>query len=340
MARTAEPFTHFKVTVLAQFREPWAMDLLPGTPFLAVTEKAGTLKLWAPGKPAIKVAGLPPVTYGGDGGLGDVKAAPDFARSGLIYLSWIEEGKGGTRGAVAGRARLVLDANPRLEGLSVIWRQNPKVSGHGHYSHRLAFAPDGRHLYISSGDRRLMTPAQDRKSGLGKILRLTIGAVPGKAEMVSMGHRNVLGLKFDAQGRLWGLEHGPDGGDELNLIKPGANYGWPVVSEGRHYDGRTIPHHSAHPEFAAPAISWNPVIAPGDFIFYSGAMWPEWKGQAIIAGLKTQSLVRVGIEGETGKELARYRLQNRIRDVIQGPDGALWVIEDGPYGRLLRLSRD
>lgn len=315
------------------------MDFLPGTPFALITEKKGKLKLWEPGKAPRNVAGVPAVSYGGDGGLGDVKAAPDYATSGTVYLTWIEEGQNNDRGAVAGRARLVLDGEPRLEGLEVIWRQNPKAPGHGHYSHRLAFSPDGRDLYISSGDRRLMKPAQDPRSELGKILKISLAAVPGKPEIVSIGHRNALGLKFDRQGRLWDLEHGPDGGDELNLIKPGANYGWPIVSEGRHYGGRAILRHASRPEFAAPAISWNPVIAPGDFIFYAGDMWPEWQGQVLIAGLRSQAVIRVGIEGTQARELARYRMPNRVREIIQAPDGAIMILEDGPHGRLLRLSR-
>ena len=149
----------------------------------------------------------------------------------------------------------------------------------------------------------------------------------------------MLGLQFDAQGRLWDLEHGPAGGDELNLVRPGQNYGWPLVSDGDHYDGKPIPRHATRPDLAAPAISWNPVIAPGDFIFYSGKMWGEWKGQALIAGLKTLGLVRVRIDGEKAIEQARYPLGKRIREIREAGDGSLYVLEDGPGGRLLRLSR-
>lgn len=329
--------------MLAEFREPWAFAWLGDSNRALITEKRGALKLWQQGQPQQSIQGIPAVDYGGDGGLGDVVTSPDFGTTGLIYLSWVEAGNADIRGAVVGRGRLVLDAVPRIEGLEVIWRQTPKVGGHGHYSHRLAFAPDGRSLYISSGDRRLMTPAQDPRSDLGKIIRVPLGPTPtnavGLPQQVSLGHRNVLGLKFDSQGWLWGLEHGPAGGDELNLVKPGNNYGWPKVSEGDHYDGSKIPRHRTRPKFSAPAISWNPVIAPGDFLFYSGAMFPEWRGQAIIAGLRTQALIRVAIKGETAQELARHPMQNRVRSVAEDRDGALLILEDGPHGRLLRLAR-
>lgn len=325
------------------------MAFIPGTPFALITEKSGKLKLWQADGPVHDVAGLPALVYAGQGGLGDVALAPDHASSGLIYLSYVEAGPGDTRGAAVARAKLVLGDTPRLEALEVIWRQTPKVTGRGHYSHRIAFSPDGTQLFIASGERQKMDPAQDMTGNLGKVLRLTLDGTPAAdnlfarqggvaAQVWSLGHRNILGLAFDAQGRLWDLEHGPAGGDELNLVKPGANYGWPVVSEGDHYDGKAIPRHASRPEFAAPAISWNPVIAPGDMLFYSGTMFPQWRGQVLIAGLASQGLVRVSINGETAKEEARYRLDSRIREITQGEDGALWVLEDGANARLLKLS--
>lgn len=161
---------------------------------------------------------------------------------------------------------------------------------------------------------------------------------PG-AEVWSYGHRNVLGLKFDAQGRLWDLEHGPQGGDELNLVKPGQNYGWPLVSDGDHYGGKPIPRNRTRPDLAQSAISWNPVIAPGDFVFYSGKMWPEWRDQALIAGLGCECLVRVRIDGEKANEEARYPMGKRIREIAEAPDGSLLLLEDGEDARLLRLTR-
>ena len=293
---------------------------------------------------------MPKVDFGGQGGLGDVALAPDFARSGGVYLTWVEAGAGDTRGAVLGMGVIDLDARSWKQPVQVIWRQTPKVTGRGHFSHRIAFSPDGKYLFLSSGERQKFTPAQDLSNNLGKVLRLNRDGTPaagnpfaGKggvsAEIWSYGHRNLLGLQFDAQGRLWDLEHGPLGGDELNLVKPGRNYGWPLVSDGDHYSGEKIPRHATRPDLAAPAISWNPVIAPGDFIFYSGRMWREWKDQALIAGMVYPGLVRVRIDGEKAREAARYPLGSRIREIREAPDGSLLVLEDGKAGRLLRLSR-
>lgn len=334
--------------MLGTFDQPWAMAVLPRGTNIIVTEKAGNLKHWNGTRIEATLA-LHQIDYGGQGGLGDVVLAPDFEESGLLYLSWAEAGGNGTRGAVVARGQVDKD------GLAwnkpeIIWRQSPKVTGRGHYSHRIAISPDGKYLYVASGDRQKFVPAQDLSNNLGKVLRLNLDGTPAagnpfaekggiSGEIWSYGHRNILGLQFDAEGRLWALEHGPAGGDELNLIKPGQNYGWPLVSDGDHYDGKPIPRHAARPDLAAPAISWNPVIAPGDFIFYSGKMWPEWKGQALIAALGTGGLVRVGIEGEKAFEAARYPLGKRIRAIREASDGSLYVLEDGSGGRLLRLSR-
>lgn len=342
----------FALVPVAQFDEPWAIAFLPGTPLALVTERKGTLKLWEDGGEVRTVAGLPAVAYGGQGGLGDIVLAPDFAASGTVYLSWAEAGPGRTAGAAVGRAKLVLEGAPRLEGLEVIWRQVPKVTGQGHYSHRIAFSPDGQFLFIASGDRQKFTPAQDMAANLGKIVRLLPDGTPAPrnpfadqggvtAQVWTLGHRNILGLQFDAQGRLWDLEHGPRGGDELNLVKPGRNYGWPVVSNGDNYDGSPIPDHPTRPDFAAPAISWNPVIAPGDFIFYRGEQFPAWRGQAVIAAMKPAALVRVSIDGEQAHEVARYPMAHRLRDIAQREDGSIWLLEDGKEGgagRLLRLT--
>lgn len=344
----------FRIEELGRFDEPWAAAFTPGdSPYLVLTERSGKVKVRWPNGTVRTASGAPQVDYGGQGGLGDVLILPATEGSTYpIYLSWAEAGEGDTRGAVVGRGTLVIDdmgdGSAEIRDLKVIWRQ-PKVSGRGHYSHRLALSPDGRHLFVASGDRQKMTPAQDTANNLGSIVRLNLDGTPptdnsfsgqaGKAQDIwSFGHRNTLGLAFDSTGRLWNLEHGPAGGDELNLVRKGANYGWPVVSEGDHYDGAEIPPHSTRPEFAAPAISWNPVIAPGDFIFYSGKLFPDWKGQAIIGGMKPTVLVRVAIDGTQAREVARHPMERRIREVIEAPDGSIWLLEDKADARLLRLT--
>lgn len=340
---------------LARFEEPWAAAFAPGTSVLFVTEKGGTLRfIDTVTRRTGSVSGVPAVDYGGQGGLGDIAFLPAEQSGTLsrrtIYLSWAEAGDGDTRGAAVGRGQLVCEEADacRIEGMQVIWRQ-PKVSGRGHYSHRLAISPDGRYLFVASGDRQKMTPSQDTSNNLGSVVRLNLDGTPaadnaftgqaGKAQDIwSFGHRNILGLAFDAQGRLWDLEHGPAGGDELNLVRKGANYGWPEVSEGDHYDGKDIPPHSTRPDIAAPAISWNPVIAPGDFIFYSGKLFTGWKGQAIIGGMSPTVLVRVAFDGETAREVARHPMERRIREVVEAPDGSILLLEDKAGGRLLRLT--
>ena len=348
-AAEAGPFT---ATPVAQFAEPWAMAFLPDGRLL-VTEKKGELKLYAIGGKAHSVRGVPRVAYGGQGGFGDVALHPDFAHNHLVYLSYAEAGQGETRGAAVARAELRLepDGGGSLEKLEVIWRQMPKVSGDGHYAHRLLFGTD-RKLWISSGERQKFAPAQSMKTHLGKIMRLNPDgsaladnpfAEQGgiAAQIWSLGHRNPLGIAFDAQGRLWSVEMGPRGGDELNLVVRGANYGYPIVSNGDHYDGRPIPNHDTRPEFAAPAVSWTPVISPADLIFYSGSAFPAWRGNALIASLSSQALVRVEIDGEKAREVERFAMGRRIREVEQGPDGAIWLLEDGAGdsgGRLLKLT--
>jgi glucose/arabinose dehydrogenase len=339
----------FAITEVATFDEPWAMTFLPDGRLL-VTEKEGALKLLEPGGKPGDITGVPAVAYGGQGGLGDVVLHPDFASNALVYLSYAEQGEDDNRGAAVARARLVLDdkGGGSLSGLSVIWRQVPKVDGNGHYGHRIAFGPDGK-LWISSGERQHFDPAQDMRGNLGKILRLNDdGSIPAdnpfasKGEVSnqiwSLGHRNPLGLDFDAQGRLWVAEMGPRGGDELNLIERGRNYGWPIVSNGDHYDGRNIPDHDTAPQFEAPKISWTPVIAPSSMIIYSGKEFPDWNGDAFLGGLASEALVRVEFDGSTAREAARYDMGERIREVEQGPAGDIWLLEDGSSGRLLKLT--
>lgn len=347
------PERPFSVRAVADFDEPWAMAFLPDGGLL-VTEKAGALKLVDVATGASgDVSGVPAVDHGGQGGLGDVVLHPRFADNGLVYLSYAEAGDGGTRGAAVARARLALDGRGggALSGLQVVWRQVPKVSGRGHYGHRIAFGPDGK-LWISSGDRQKFDPAQDMASNLGKILRLEDdGSVPADnpfvggdavtAQVWSLGHRNPLGLAFDAEGRLWNHEMGPKGGDELNLVERGANYGYPLVSNGDHYDGRVIPDHDTRPDLRAPTAWWTPVISPAGFVIYSGTAFPAWRGDGFIGGLSSKSLVRIAFDGTSAREAERFDMGARIREVEQGPDGSLWLLEDGKddsQGRLLQLT--
>jgi len=338
----------FTISPVATFREPWAMAFLPDGRLL-ITERRGALKLHSlESGQSVDVNGVPAVEYAGQGGLGDVVLHPDFASNGLVYLSYAESGEGSAAGAAVARAKLVQnDGRASLDALSVIWRQTPKVSGRGHYGHRIAFGPDG-FLYISSGERQKFTPAQDMQQNLGKIVRLNDdGSVPADnpfaerggvtAQIWSLGHRNPLGLAFDAQGQLWNVEMGPMGGDELNRVRRGANYGYPLVSNGSHYGGADIPDHDTRPDLAAPAVWWNPVISPSSLLFYSGDVFPQWRGNAFIGGLSSQSLVRIEFAADgSAREAQRFRMGERIRAVEQGPDGALWLLED--RGRLLRLT--
>lgn len=339
----------FETTVLASFDEPWAMTFLNDRQLL-ITEKQGVLKLYTIGGAAGDVAGVPKVAYGGQGGLGDVVLHPDFARNGLLYLSYAEAGEDGTRGAAVARGKLTVDekGGGKLSDVTVIWRQVPKVSGGGHYGHRIVFGPDG-HLWISSGERQKFDPAQDIESNLGKIVRLNDdGSVPDDnpfadkggvtAQIWSLGQRNPLGIAFDSRHELWEVEMGPRGGDELNLIKRGGNYGYPTVSNGDHYDGRIIPDHATRPEFIAPVVWWTPVISPASFIIYSGSVFPDWRGNGFIGGLSSRALIRVEFNGDKAREAERFDMGKGIREVEQGPDGAIWLLEDGADGRLVKLT--
>jgi aldose sugar dehydrogenase len=360
-AAQAQSELPFEVRSITSFDEPWALAFLPDARML-VTEKKGNLFIVTrEGHKSGPVGGLPDVDYGGQGGLGDIALHPDFTDNSVIYLSYVEAGKGGTRGAAVMRA--VFNPSARggyLSDTAVIWRQYPKVVGRGHYSHRLLF-DDAGYLWISSGDRQKFTPAQDMQANLGKILRLhDDGSIPEDNPFVdyikedpfvddegvygqiwSLGHRNTLGIAFDLDGQLWNIEMGPAGGDELNRIVRAGNYGYPVVSNGNHYDGREIPDHDTRPEFNAPAVWWTPVISPGNLMIYSGDLFSAWRGDALIAGLSSQAIVRVGLDGDKAHEIERYAMGARIRSVVEGPDGALWVLEDeygNSKGRLLKLT--
>jgi len=349
--------TAFTVEEMSEFDRPWAIEFIPGSNTLAITEKQGTLKLMKTmtGE-VVSVSGLPEVAYGGQGGLGDIAFLESEVRrkdGRTIYLSWAEADAAGKNfGAAVGKGLLTCNEKTNecaIKGLEVIWRQAPKVTGRGHYSHRIQISPDGQYLFIASGDRQKQKPAQNLENNMGTIVRLNLDGTPAAdnpfagqggiaREIWSYGHRNILGMDFAADGALWEIEHGPAGGDELNLVKRANNYGWPVRSNGDNYNGVDIPDHTPDDGFTKPAVHWTPVIAPGDMILYSGDMFSAWKGDALIAGLATQALVRVELDGENATEVARYDFENRLRSVEQGPDGSIWVAEDGEDGRLLKLT--
>ena len=350
----------FNIEPITKFDEPWAMAFLPGDRML-VTEKKGRLLIVDFAGNKTSVGGLPDVGYGGQGGLGDVALHPDFSSNGMVYISYVESVADGTRGAAVGRGRIDLDAKrPALMDFQVIWRQYPKMLGYGHYGHRLFFDDKG-FLWIASGDRQKFTPAQDMQSNLGKVLRLNDdGTVPKDNPFVghfaenplvdrvgiydeiwSLGHRNPLGIGQDLEDRLWVIEMGPRHGDELNLIRKGRNYGYPEVSNGDHYDGRLIPDHDTRPEFEAPKTSWVPAISPGHLAFVQGKLFKAWRGNALASGLGSKAIVRIAIDGDTAREVERYDMGIRIRSTLEGPDGAIWVVEDergDSQGRLLRLT--
>ena len=371
----------FTTTAVGTFDNPWAMAFLPGGNVAIVTEKPG--RIWlvdAASGPKQPVAGAPRVVYEGQGGLLGVAVAPGFASNGQIYLTYSEPSANGGSGLALARAKLVRDATgARLDGLRVLWH-DPMGGEGGQFGAIVVFAPDGRSLFLTSGDRQRFTPAQDPSQPLGKILHLTLDGKPAEgtprpgkqgaatvtvtdppkdteaakrapgrqvrwpgpnltpAETWSFGHRCPYGLAFAPDGQLWETEMGPRGGDELNLILPGANYGWPLVSEGENYDGVPIPSHGTYGEIEAPKLYWKPSIAPTSLLIYSGNLFPQWKGDGLIGALAGKALIHVRIRGTKASKLEQWDMGHRIRFVGEGPDGAVYLLEDGSNGRLLRLT--
>jgi glucose/arabinose dehydrogenase len=332
-------------TAVATLSNPWAMTFLPDGRML-VTERGGTLRVVTTGGEVATVIGTPTVVADGQGGLLDVALDPDFASNAMVYITFSERGADGVGLAVA---RGTLSGDGRvLSGLTVIWRQTPKIANESrHFGGRMAFAPD-KTLFVTAGERHQGAPAQDLAVTLGKIIRINRdGTIPAdnpffsqagaRTEIWTLGHRNPYGLVFASDGRLFESEMGPDAGDEFNLITRGANYGWRVVSEGSD-GGAPLPPHSTRSDFAAPLFSWSTIIAPGGMIQYTGDRFVGWKGDFVLAALVGQGLVRVRVSGNTATEVGRIGLGARIREVEQGPDGAIWVLEDGPSGRLLKLQ--
>jgi glucose/arabinose dehydrogenase len=345
LAQVPYPFVS---TSVADLNEPWAIEFLPDGRLL-VTEKAGTIQLITQDGQKTEVAGAPEVDYFFQGGLGDIVLDPDFANNNVVYISYVEAGANETRGVAVAKGTLNLNA-PAVENLEVIWHAFPKVDGGLHFSNRIAFDDEG-YLYISSGERNKYDPAQDLNATLGKIVRLNKDGTPAAgnpfasqggvaAEVWSYGHRNPLGIAFDNDGQLWNVEMAPRGGDELNRVLVGENYGYPIVSNGNHYTGEIIPDHDTDTEdrFEKPKVWWNPVISPSSLIFYDGDAFPDWNGNAFISGLSSMSIMRIVVNGENAVEAQRFVMGRRIRGIEQGPNGNLWVIEDGSEGRLLKLS--
>jgi glucose/arabinose dehydrogenase len=358
---------YIKVEHLAPLVEPWGMAWLPDGRVI-ITEKPGQLRIYSNGKLLDSLKGLPKIEYHAQGGLLDVKPDPEFASNNLIYISYTEAAEkqpnitrdiGDPRlgkfndfddavlkgGAVA-RGKLV---GNEIQNLEVIWRQVPKTIGRGHFGGRLLFAPDGK-LIITSGERQRSEPAQDLTGNLGKIIRINKdGSIPKdnpyvnikglRPEIWTYGNRNPLGIAFNpSTQQLWSHEMGAMHGDELNIILPGKNYGWPSVSNGDNYDLSNIPDHEKKPQFKKPVYYWHPSISPSGLTFYTGNLFKEWFGNALLGSFNSEALVVLKIVGNNVKAEERISLHRRIRDVTQAPDGSVWLLTDYFDGELIRLT--
>jgi len=340
--------------VVSQFNSPWAMSFI-NSDNLLVTTKSGKLWLINTSGEQSLVSGVPNVFAGGQGGLGDVVLHLNYKKNKLVYVSYINSDDAGrTRYASVIRGTLENLDKPQLKNIETIWTQTPAQSGKGHFSQRIAFGLDGTQhagkMFITSGDRQEQTPAQKWDMALGKIIRLNEdGTIPtdnpfqDKGDLAktfwTVGHRNALGIAFAKDGQLWAHEMGPRHGDELNLIVAGENYGWPIVSEGNHYGGTRIPAHETRPEFMDPKLYWVPTVAPSGLIFYEGDEFSEWNGNAFIGGLKSKALVRISFNNGEPFEAERFSWSKRVREVEMGHDGAIWVLEDGSSGRLIKFTK-
>ena len=342
----------FVVTpVVGGLEKPWSIAFLPGNSGILISERTGALRLYRNGNLGY-VDGVPEAAVIGQGGLLDIVLSPDFATDNMIYLSYAEAGSGGYGTAVA-RAVLVIPStgNARLNRPDVIFRARPKSGGGIHFGSRLAFDSAGK-LYITLGERGSMNRAQDRTDHAGSVVRINPdGTVPpdnpfvddGNAadEIFTYGHRNAQGLaKNPDSGEMWLHEHGPKGGDEVNILKPGANYGWPLVSYGVNYDGSIISKSTKAAGIEDAIIYWVPSIAPSGMAFYRGTSFPEWRNSLFVGALAGQQLRRLEIKGNTvvHQEVLLEKRLGRIRDVRTGPDGNLYLITDADNGILYRIS--
>ncbi len=331
-------------TVAQGLEHPWGLAFLPDGRML-VTERPGRLVIVSADGQLSPVSGVPRVFANGQGGLLDVALDPNFPSNRRIYFSFAEPGRGGASTAVA-RGRL---EGASLQETEIIFRQEPKVRGSAHFGSRLLFAPDGT-LFITLGERFKFEPAQDLSNHLGTVVRINpdgslppdnpfLGREGARAEIWSYGHRNIqAGAVHPDTGALWVIEHGPRGGDEVNIAEAGRNYGWPLVSWGRHYDGRDIPDPPSRPDLAPSLFQWTPVIAPSGATFYTGERFGAWRGDLLVGGLVAQAIVRLRQEGHNVTEEERIALGARVREVAQGPDGAVYVLTDETGGTLLRLT--
>lgn len=337
-------------------QKPWGLAFLPNGALL-VSEKAGRLRLFADGRLSDPLAGVPQVDANGQGGLLGLAVDPDFARNGLVYMAFSERQADGRNNTAVARGRLVTAAGqpPRLEGTTVIWRQTPSIASRGHFGSRLVFARDGT-LYVTTGDRQINESrpnAQRLDTTIGKVVRINAdGSVPKdnpfvgregvRPEIYSSGHRNIQAAALHPQtGELWEVEHGTRGGDELNIVRPGKNYGWPDVAYGIEYGGGAITGGITRKEgIEQPIYYWDPVIAPSGMAFYTHDAAPAWKGSLFVGGLGPKYLARLTLDGDrvVGEERLLTEVGERLRDVVVGPDGALYVATDNEDGRVLKVT--
>ncbi len=338
--------------VAGGFNKPWAIAFLPDGRML-VTEKPGRLRIVTPqGRKSEAVSGLPRVDARGQGGLLDVELGPDFRRSGQIYWTYYEPRQGGNGLAVA-RGRLIDGSQPRLENVQVVFRMMPTLASTLHAGGRMVWAPDGK-LFVMLGERSILpgrVQAQRLDSHFGKIVRINpdgsippdnpfVGRQDARREIWSSGHRNILSAALDGQGRLWEVEMGPRGGDELNRPEAGKDYGWPAIGYGEEYSGASIHRTTRAAGMEQPVYYWDPVISPSGMVIYSGSLFPEWRGNVFVGGLSSKALVRLVMNGDrvAGEERLLTDRNARIRDVVQGPDGALYLLTDAENGSLLKIT--
>jgi glucose/arabinose dehydrogenase len=353
-AKAIKTKTPLKVTeITSDLDKPWAIAFLPDGAMLVSEKLSG--KLYVVGKDGKKspaVTGMPKVDGRDQGGLLDVELAPNYAENQRIFFSYYEPREGGNGLAVA-RARLVTGEKPKAENAEVVFRMLPTLDSTKHAGGRLVFAPDGM-LFVAMGDRFIpegRVQARDLDSHIGKVVRITQdGKAPGDnpyvgrkdafPEIWSSGHRNVLSAALDGEGRLWIVEMGPRGGDELNLVEKGKDYGWPTIGYGEEYSGAPIHASTQAKGLEQPVYYWDPVISPSGLTIYSGKLFPEWKGDIFIGGLSSKALVRLRLEDDrvVGEERLLLNLGARIREVVEGPDGALYLLTDAENGKLLKIT--